>query len=118
MVRPFTGMHEVSKQPRAMRTIDWLVVSLVGCAVVLPAAIASTDPEHRQLIERAATILAFAGCALLLSWMWFADGAHSNVWRWLPPFWPWSRYLTSTVSRWCLVVLLVLGTITSIVLSR
>jgi hypothetical protein len=114
-------MNEVtpdSAQSRGMRTMDWFVVALVAGAFFLPPMLASADTNHRQILERAATILAVIGCVFLLSWMWFADGAHSCLWRWLPPFWPWSLFLTSTLARWCMVTLLILGTILGIIFSK
>jgi len=98
--------------------MDWFVVALIAGAVILPALLVLADADRRQIVERAATVFAAVGCVLLLSWMWFADGAHSCLWRWLPPFWPWSRFLTTAPSRWCLVALLVLGTVLGIVFSR
>mgnify|MGYP006919285337 FL=1 len=111
-------MHESTQQPSPMQILDWFVFALVAGALILPFLFASADADHRHSIDRAATVVAALGCVLLLSWMSFADGAHSVLWRWLPPFWPWSRYLTSKISRWCLVVLLVLGTVLGIVFSR
>ena len=98
--------------------MDWLIIALVGFAVAFPLLFSSADMDRRQALESVATVIAALGCVLLISWMWFADGAHSSVWRWLPPFWPWSRYLTGTVSRWCLVVLLVLGAVLGIFFRR
>ena len=98
-----------------MRVMDWLIVGLVICAVILPIAMSSAGPDARLRIENAAMVLAATGCALLLSWMSFADGARSKVWSFLPPFWPWSRYAAGPVSRWVIVILLVAGTVMGIV---
>ena len=111
-------MHESTQQPRPMQILDWFVFALVAGALILPFLFASADADHRHSIDRAATVVAALGCVLLRSWMSVAEGAHAVLWRWLPPFWPWSRYLTSKISRWCLVVLLVLGTVLGIVFSR
>ena len=97
--------------------MDWFVVALIAGAVILPALLVFADADRRQAVEGAAILLAAVGCVPLLSWMWFADGAHSCLWRWLPPFWPWSRFLTTTLSRQFLVALLVLGTVLGIVFS-
>jgi len=92
--------------------MDWFIVALVACAVVLPFLMASANPDGgRQIVQAATSTLAALGCVLMLSWMWFADGAHSRLWSWLPPFWPLGLYLTGTVPRWGLVGLLVLGTV-------
>lgn len=91
--------------------MDWFMVALVICAAVLPFLLLSASTDNRRPIEIAGKILGAIGCLLMLSWMWFADGAHSRVWNWLPPFWPWGRFLTGTASRRGLVLLLVLGTI-------
>jgi hypothetical protein len=101
-----------------MRMMDWLIVALVVFAVVLPFLMTSASADRRLTLEIAATWLAVTGCVLMFSWMWFADGARSRVWRWLPPFWPWGRLLTGTASRWCLVVLLILGTLLGILSER
>lgn len=111
-------MHEQEQKSRPMRTMDWFIVALVICAVALPFLLASTRIDSRQPIETAGNVLAAVGCVLMLSWMWFADGAHSRVWNWLPPFWPWGRILTGTVSRWGLVVLLEIGTVLGILSER
>jgi hypothetical protein len=100
-----------------MRVIDWLIVALVASAVVAPILLLSVDAERRPTVHGATVLLAAVGCILLLIWIVFADGAHSSLWRWLPPFWPWSRYITTTVSRQLLVVLLVLGTVLGILFS-
>ena len=101
-----------------MCVMDWLIVGLVICAVILPLAIASANPDARPRIENATTPLAVAGCVLLLSWMSFADGARSKLWSFLPPFWPWSRYATGPVSRWVIVILLIAGTVMGIFSAR
>jgi formate hydrogenlyase subunit 3/multisubunit Na+/H+ antiporter MnhD subunit len=98
--------------------MDRLVIALIGFAVAFPILLTSADMDRRHTLESLATIIAALGCVLLIGWMWLADGAHSSVWRWLPPFWPWSRYLTGAASRWCLVAFLVLGTALGIVFSR
>ena len=99
-------MHESPQQSRPMRTMDWFIVTLIAGAVILPALLVSADAGPRQFVEGAAILLTAIGSVLLLSWMWFADGAHSCLWHWLPPFWPWSRFLTTTLSRQCLVAFL------------
>ena len=111
-------MREQIQETRPMRPMDWLIVALVACALVLPFLMASATADARQTVQTAATALAAVGCVLMLSWMWFADGAHSKLWSWLPPFWPWGQYITGTVSRWGLVVLLVLGTVCGILAER
>ena len=105
-------------EPRPMRVMDWLIVSLVICAVVLPLAVSSVAPDTRPRLEKAATALALAGCVLLLSWMWLGDGARSKLWSLLPPFWPCGRYAAGPVSRWVIVILLVAGTLMGIISSR
>lgn len=112
------SMPHQTPQHRPMRIMDWLVVGLVACAVVLPIAMASAGSDVRVRVEPAVRIFAFSGCVLLLSWMWFGDGARSTVWNFLPPFWPWSRYAAGTVSRWIIVILLIAGTLMGIVSSR
>jgi hypothetical protein len=111
-------MQESTQQHRAMRPMDWFVVALVVGALIFPFFYASADVDRRQIIERAANVLAAVGCVGLLCWMWLADGAHSCLWRWLPPFWPWSLVLTTPLPRHCLVALLVLGTVLGILSSR
>jgi heme/copper-type cytochrome/quinol oxidase subunit 1 len=111
-------MPDHTPEPRPMRVMDWLVVSLVICAVILPMLMASASPDARPRIESAAMVLAVAGCVLMLAWMSFADGAHSKVWSFLPPFWPWSRYAAGPVSRWVIVILLVAGTVMGIFSAR
>ena len=111
-------MRERAQDTRPMRTMDWLIVTLVVFAGGLPLLMATASADRRQTLLTAATGLAAAGCVLMLSWMWFADGARSRVWRWLPPFWPWGRYLTGTGSRWSFVVLLILGTVLGILSER
>jgi uncharacterized BrkB/YihY/UPF0761 family membrane protein len=111
-------MREQIQDSRPMRTMDWLIVALIVCAVVLPFLMASANTDARQTIQTGATALAVLGCVLMLSWMSFADGANSRVWSWLPPFWPWGRYLTGTVSRWGFVVVLVVGTVCGILVER
>jgi hypothetical protein len=108
-------MREQTQDSRPMRTMDWLIVTLFACAVVVLFLMASSTADSHQTVQTAATTLAAVGCVLMLSWMLFADGAHSRLWSWLPPFWPSGRYLTGTVSRWGLVVLLVVGTVCGIV---
>ncbi len=97
-------MSDHAAEYRPMRTIDWLIVGLIVLASVLPFLMASASSDHRQTLKTAGTGLAVAGCVLMFSWMWFADGARSRLWRWLPPFWPWGRLLTGAASRWCLVM--------------
>ena len=111
-------MPDQPSKPRPMRIMDWLVVGLVVCAVLLPMAMAPAAPDARSRFENAATVLALAGCILMLSWMWFGDGARSKVWDFLPPFWPWSRYAAGPVSRWVIVILLVAGTLAGVISSR
>ena len=108
------SMDEQAPRSRPMMGIDWLIVALILCAVLLTFV----PTGHREQLESAVTALAVVGCALLLSWMWFADGAHSAIWGWLPPFWPWGRYAKGTISRWIIVVLLVLGTVVGIISDR
>src|SRR3954465_1214999 len=103
---------------RPMRVMDWVVVGLVSCALILPLVIASADPVTRHTIETAGTVLAAAGCLLTLSWMGLADGAHSKLWDFFPPFWPWGRFASAPVARWVLVLLSVSGTIMGIVSGR
>lgn len=98
-----------------MRMVDWLIVALIACAAVLPFLVISAGAHSRQTIQVVAAVLGVIGCVVMLSWMWFADGAHSKVWSWLPPFWPWSEVFTGVASRWAFVVLLVLGTVFGIV---
>src|ERR1017187_5200016 len=111
-------MSEQAQECRPMRTMDWLIVALIITAVVLPCFMASASAERRQTLETVASGLAVAGCVLMFCWMWFADGARSRVWQWLPPFWPWGRLLTGTASRWGLVVLLILGTVLGVLSER
>jgi uncharacterized BrkB/YihY/UPF0761 family membrane protein len=94
-----------------MKTMDWFIVALVACAVILPFV----SPERLQQMNGTLVALAIFGCVLMLTWMRFADGAHSKIWRWLPPFWPWGRYFTGAGSRWVVVALLVLGTVMGII---
>ncbi len=101
-----------------MRVMDSLIVLLVACAVVLPVTLASASDSRRQGLELVVAGVALAGCVLLLGWMSFADGAHSSIWRWLPPFWPWGRIFTGPLSRWAIVVLLVFGTLLGIFYAR
>jgi hypothetical protein len=101
-----------------MQAMDWLVVGLMVCAVILPLAMVSASPGARQTIEAAATVLAVAGCVLMLAWMALAGGAHSKLWDFLPPCWPWGRFLSGPVSRWVLVLLLVSGTVMGILSGR
>jgi len=101
-----------------MHLIDLLVVGLVICAVLLSMAMALAGSYTRPWIVNAATVIALAGCVLMLSWMAFADGAHSKVWSFLPPFWPWGRYAVAPVSRWVIVILSIAGTLMGIVSSR
>src|SRR6188474_2687590 len=113
-----TRIRHGQQKTRSLRVMDWIVIALVGGAVAFPFLFASADMDRRPTLESLATFIAALGCVLLVSWMWFTDSAHSSVWRWLPPFWPWSRYLSGTVSRWCFVALLVLGTVLGIISSR
>ena len=111
-------MPDQTPEARPMCVMDWLIVGLVICAMILPMAMVSASPDARPRIENAATVLAVAGCVLLLSWMSFADGARSKLWNFLPPFSPWSRYAAGPVSRWVIVILLVAGTVMGILSAR
>ena len=104
-------MQEQTTKSRPMKAMDWLIVTLVASAVVIP----TVSPQSVQQMNTALVALAIFGCVLMLAWMAFGDGAHSKVWSWLPPFWPWGRRLTGATSRWVIVLLLVLGTITGII---
>jgi hypothetical protein len=97
-----------------MDLMDWLIVALVVFAASLPFA----GADRLQSFQNFLTAGPIAVCALLLTWMLFADGAHSGVWRWLPPFWPWGRFLIGTAARWGLVLLLVVGTVMGIISAR
>ncbi len=107
-------MQEQIPDSRPMRVMDWLIVVLFAIAILLPLAILSSSGTRRATWEMAGNALAIIACVVLLSWMYFADGAHSRVWRWLPPFWPWGRHVTAPVGRWCIVLLLILGTLAAI----
>jgi hypothetical protein len=98
--------------------MNWLVVGVVVCAVVLPLVMDSASSDTRHTVEAAGTVLAAAGCLLMLSWMGLADGARSKLWDFLPPFWPWGRFACTSVARWVLVLLVVAGTIMGIVSHR
>jgi hypothetical protein len=104
-------MKEHIADSRPMSVIDWFVVALVVMAIALPFLIASVGTAARATWMSAGNALAILGCVLLLSWMAVADGAHSRVWRWLPPFWPWGKHVTAPAGRWIIVVLVILGTL-------
>jgi formate hydrogenlyase subunit 3/multisubunit Na+/H+ antiporter MnhD subunit len=94
-----------------MKIPDWLIIALIVCAAILPFI----SPERLQQMKSVLVAIAIFGCVLMLAWMWFADGAHSKIWRWLPPFWPCGWCFTGTGSRWVVVVLLILGTVMGII---
>jgi hypothetical protein len=104
-------MAEHIPESRPMGVMDWFVVALVVMAIVLPLSLLSASTAARAAWINAGNALAILGCVLLLSWMAVADGAHSRVWRWLPPFWPWGKHVTAPAGRWIIVVLVVIGTL-------
>src|SRR6185312_17331457 len=107
-------MSDQAHQSRQMGILDWLVVALVVVAVLLPFR----RPEQLQKLNAVLAGFAIFGCFVMLAWMSFGDGAHSKVWSWLPPFWPWGGFLHGAISRWGLVLLLVAGTVCGIMAER
>jgi hypothetical protein len=97
-----------------MGILDWLIVAFMACAILLPFI----GADQLQRLDAALTGIAIFGCILMLAWMGFGDGAHSKIWSWLPPFWPWGRFLNGTISRWGLVLMLVAGTVCGIIAER
>src|SRR5580765_8207506 len=83
---PFKRLPQ-TEGPRPVRAMDWVVVGLFVSAVIFPILLgAAASPDTRQWIRTAGNTLAAVGCAVTLAWMWSADGAHSRLWDWLPPF--------------------------------
>jgi hypothetical protein len=89
-----------------MRALDWLVVAIVALAIfnaLLMPIIGKVD----LMLRVTAPILAVVASVPLLAFLWLYDGAHSPLWRWLPPFYPWGKYLRSVRSRQVFITLLV-----------
>jgi len=107
-------MSDQSRQSRPMKLLDWLIVALVVFAFLLPVFAI----KQIQKLDAIVNGFAIVGCVLMLLWMWRGDGAHSRIWNWLPPFWPWGRTLKGSISRWALVLFMIAGTACGVVLGR
>jgi hypothetical protein len=63
-----------------------------------------------MVVLRAIDILALITIVTLVVWMRVGGGAGSQLWEWLPPFWPLGSTCRSVFARWLIVILLILGT--------
>jgi hypothetical protein len=89
--------------------LDWIVIVDVAIIVLVTVAKALYGGEDPRFVMWMVP-LAVATWPILIFWM-LKGGSASSLWTWLPPFWPWGRIVTSHTGRWCLVLVLIAGSI-------
>jgi hypothetical protein len=89
--------------------LDWIVVADIAVCALMPTANLLFGADNPRFVMWAVP-LAIVTWPILLLWM-FRGGATSPLWTWLPPFWPWGRMITARFGRWCLVLVLIAGSV-------
>ena len=98
-------------QSRAHTPLDWAVVVTVTVPIVWITSSALRDaPVDMKAVFPIAAPFSMLACALVVVWM-VKGGAKSQLWHWLPPFWPWGRAVTSPSGRWLVVLAMVGGSV-------
>jgi len=94
----------MNKSRRTAKILDYAV-----SAMIIVACVIGVIPT----IDTVALPFAILACIVLLLWLVKGDGAQSNLWNWLPPFWCFRHF--GYTGRLMLIIMLALGALGCVV---
>jgi hypothetical protein len=100
---------------RSLTPLDRIVAALLLTMIALIVVSWWSLSVSRFVFESPVVMIySIVTCAALVVWM-TKGGANSELWNWLPPFWPWGYIAKAAWARWAIVGFLVAGSVAGIV---